>query len=784
MFESNPDAAALVAAAALAEIGKDPRPDHPSHLRLASPTPMTSGDDSRLIREATTKLLNTAQSGGSDTEDVADDDPTKGSLSSDEFGRFIRPPLPVRSEQNGKDKRGRLAWTDAKRADLKATLKRRRENIKREMDMRDAILEAQPELKALAKDLFLFADASQAPLVSAPATRAAASSETKDHDRFFAECVLSFAKQDDGNDPRPDKPFENFDRMTHEEILGKVDANLAIIKKMNSIIKEKEREGVSLKPTLIRVLADRIRWPDPTDFLDNCVLVGPMPPCTVYPMEFRRKMLRKNRKSRADLLRPSNVKKSNEKMIERVMSQDDIPHLGVMREEAKKLESKGKLRITSLAEFKKRKADDGRVTLLTPNFGVQQNGKVRQCTDNSERGSDINGACEIINKTILHDHRFLDDLMKRASKRWRRVKGWKSDLKGAYRQLPLDKIEREIGTMLLGDWVMTPTTLGFGSRAAVFHFTQFSLLMTTLVISLTATPALVYIDDEFGVLPDEDVKVSTKEDASGKRCMADALFDRARSLHELCGVELHPVNDEGKSVAPTYSLVILGIRITLHEGGYSVSVDEAKMESLRERIEQGIDCKLDRENTLKLAGALGFLAYGFRCRMARGYLAGLFDYCHGGAGPEAAKTGLIWWRENLHTAASRDDIIRHAVASGPTDYFLMCPDASKTHSGIVVLRGSFGPGWCSVRGHFCSERIPATITRVHSTNSPLRETCAIVHGILVNAPWLVERDVLVCGDCKPANVCIAAHGVLHWKHGSSAVRPISRSSLQVGYRDE
>jgi hypothetical protein len=661
-------------------------------------------------------------------------------------------------------------WNEKSKENFDRVRKRSLDWFAREYSTRDLIYRTHPRVKELASQLFLFADASRCPVVMPPKTRGKvttvipAGDKGQDRNRikdFFEDCVKSFADDFVGDDNRFDQLFECYEQLSNEEIIDKVDNNLRIIKEINSIIEEVEQEGVSIRPTIIRILADRIQWPDPTDFLENCILAGPMPPCSVYPIENRRKMLKKNKITRQHLMKPSRVRKTNDKMIDRVRKQlrgKGIPFISEMRMEALELCEKGKQTMMTLAEFLSSKHRDS--TLLTPNFAVNQMDKIRQCTDFSEAGSNVNGAAEITNKTILHDHRFLDNLLTRASKQWKTMKLWKSDLKGAYRQLPLKPEERRLGTMLLGEDVVTPIVLGFGSRAAVFHFTQFSLLMTTLVIAITATPTLVYIDDEFGVVPDEEVVIEGET-----RDMAGELYKRVRLLHELCGVDLHPcfkkdkdgvMKPTGKSVEPTKSLVILGLTVTLTEDGLTVSADKEKRERLILTLDRAISGDLDRDRAGRLAGALGFLAYGFKCRITRGYLGGLYNYQYGAVELGEIKVNLLWWRNILNKAFERKGVVDYKHKKTAFDFTLMCPDASVSHAGATVFRGRWDSisGMVKSRGHFTSIEIPRIVTERHTRNSPLRETCAILFGLLLNAGYFADHEVLILGDCHAANCAV------------------------------
>jgi hypothetical protein len=357
-------------------------------------------------------------------------------------------------------------------------------------------------------------------------------------------------------------------------------------------------------------------------------------------------------------------------------------------------------------------------------------------------------------------------MLKMASKRWKRIRLWKSDLKGAYRQLPLNEEERSLGTMLLGDWVVTPITLGFGSRAAVFHFTQFSLLVTSLTIALTAAPTLVYIDDEFGVVPEEPVVINGEEVDMG-----NALFDRVRDLHAAMGVDLHPVSsppkDDDKSVAPTRELVVLGLTVTLKGKGYLISANEEKKAKMKAELEEGIRGTLFRNRADKLAGALGFLAYGFRSRMARGYLRGIYDYHYSLVEIGKVKTNFLWWYHAIDEMYERNGIIEYDAVTGDMDFALMWADASTTNIGCVLAKGSRRGGATRVDSHFNSMPVPLRAAQLHKDNSPLREACGLLAAVLANGMWLKDREVLLLGDCRPANGTIA-------RGYSSSPNPVNR----------
>ena len=658
------------------------------------------------------------------------------------------------------------------------------ESDRRERELRDHLRMIHPRVLKLASELFLFADASLGPLIHRRENNIEASVPPRSRDEHDATAASAFIRnelqifrRDDGplKDPRMLQLFETIKDMSNEEIVVKVTNNVRIVKEMESLINEEPQEGVDLKPTLLRVLADRIRWPDPTDFLNNCVLIGLMPPSRVYPLETRSRMFKKNKITRSAFLKPKNVKKINQKARDRFASgAKQVLHLREMELENEKLKLQGKLRICSIAEFNSRAKDHLNPTILTPNFPVDQSDKIRQCSDYSSTGSGMNDATELLSRTVLHDHTFLDETIRLFRRRWNRIKLWKCDLKGAYRQLPLKPNERKIATMLLGDNVIEPMTLTFGSRAAVFHFTQFSLLVTTLSIALCAVPALVYIDDEFGPLPDEELPrhlqyggpeedckkhhgktipghedCKKEKDCKKQYGMAETLFYRNRELHFTMGVKLHPV-DGSKSVAPAKSVLILGIRMTVTEDGVSASVDDEKKLSLKRRIQTGLDGELHRDEACRLAGALGFLAYGFRSKLARGYLKPIYDFHFGIAPISETKGCFTWWMEVIDQQFSReDDIGQEARFQTQT---ILWSDASETHSGCVHFQRK--DEIASPHKGFTYCMIPPIITKKHTKNSPLREMFGIIAALLSNRLLVRNKMVMIFGDCTSANGAI------------------------------
>ena len=231
--------------------------------------------------------------------------------------------------------------------------------------------------------------------------------------------------------------------------------------------------------------------------------------------------------------------------------------------------------------------------------------------------------------------------------------------------------------------------------------------------------------------------------------MAETLFYRNRELHFTTGVKLHPV-DGKKSVAPAKSVLILGIRMTVTDNGVTASVDEEKKISLKRRIQSGLDGDLQRDEACRLAGALGFLAYGFKSKLARGYLKPIYDFHFGIAPLSETKGCFTWWKEVIdHQFRREDDIGQEARFRAQT---ILWSDASETHSGCVHFQRKDEVS--SPHKGFTYCMTPSIITKLHTKNSPLREMFGIIAALLSNRTLVRNRMVMIFGDCTSANGAI------------------------------
>jgi hypothetical protein len=535
------------------------------------------------------------------------------------------------------------------------------------------------ELEELIRNLHLFAQIERIPVVE-PTPKSRAATYEKDYvGTFFEECVDYFEPRLPPADDRHVQVLNAWESLGDAEVLRRTEENLNTIRKMRTLISERRVEGTDIRPRLIKALARAIGWPDETPFLDDCKLIGNMRN-SVYPIEFGGKQRRKGKFSRRHLI--ANVQKISEKVLRRASKRTETKHLETMKKEAFKLADEGKVEIESVASFIRRRAF---VThLLSPNFGVAQGSKIRMCTDYSSSGSGLNDACHIWNRCVLHDHSHMARMILFCGRKWKRIRLWKSDLRGAYRQLPLSARERRLGTMLLGDLVLLPLTLGFGARAAVFNFTAFSLLVTSIVTCITAAPTCVYIDDEFGVLPERSFFGGAKAPLD----TASRVFDSAQELHALMGVNCYPV-DLDKTFPPSDSIPILGLDVFTGEcGDFDVAIPAKKKAKIMDRIESGIRLELDREVAGKLAGQLCWVSFGTANKVGNNYIKPVYAFSYGEAGPERCVIGLVWWRSKIDEIAPGQRLRCDFSPKGQWKVFLAFSDASDWYVGGLLFRGS------------------------------------------------------------------------------------------------
>jgi hypothetical protein len=543
-------------------------------------------------------------------------------------------------------------------------------------------------LNDLLSQLKPFATIQRTPLVRPPSKQGKLSDEKESFCKYFDE-VMEYFSTEEGtvpDDDRFDQLINNtWEKLSDGEIISKIDHNLIIIRKIRGIINERQAEGTMIRPRLMKALARRISWPDRTEYLDCVCMAGDMR-CRAYPIEMRFKMKNKYRRTRRQLV--ASIRRTNDKMLHRV-SRGSSDHSAELRKQALDLAVKGKVEIHKTLDFIRTR----RVYthLLSPNFGVDQ-GKIRMCTDYSCTGSDLNSAANIGNRTVLHDHRFLDGMLRQFCPVFRRSLLWKADLKGAYRQLPLSPKERRLAAMLLDDLVIVPKTLGFGSRAAVHYFTQFSLLTTSLMICFIGLPVLVYIDDEFGILPNRgDARPSPPfrryHDPSA---FHSRLFTRVVEFHNIIGVEIYEIDGE-KTVAPSETVTILGLDFSVDCAEYSVSVPEGRKEKIRKRISCGIEGSLDVERAGRLCGQLGFICHAYQSRgqprIGGAYLRVIYDYHYGAIGIKQIRYALCWWWTMLDAIISRKMNIVPRSVCNQYEFALIFQDASDTHLGSLLAMG-------------------------------------------------------------------------------------------------
>jgi len=300
--------------------------------------------------------------------------------------------------------------------------------------------------------------------------------------------------------------------------------------------------------------------------------------------------------------------------------------------------------------------------------------------------------------------------------------------------------------MLLGDLILHPLTLGFGARAAVFNFTAFSLLITSIITCLAAAPTCVYIDDEFGCLPDRGATGGAKAPMD----TASRVFDKVQEMHALMGVDCYPV-DLDKTFPPSNNIPILGLNIAVLDGGdFDVAIPQKKRNKILERIETGIRLELDRETAGKLAGQLCWVCFGTANKVGNNYIKPLYAFSYGEAGPERCVIGLVWWRAKIGEIYPGQRLRCNFCSSSKWKVHLAFSDASDWYVGSLLFRSCLGEA--SV--HMCTVLLPEEHLALETKlGSSTREAIGCLTTMVVLGPLLTDQRILNLCDNSGAE-CI------------------------------
>ena len=196
---------------------------------------------------------------------------------------------------------------------------------------------------------------------------------------------------------------------------------------------------------------------------------------------------------------------------------------------------------------------------------------------------------------------------------------WKTDHKGAYRQVPVMPAHLQAMYITIfrpGDTrpqVARHAAMPFGAVGAVHGYQRVSEAMTHLGLYLLAVLVQHYVDD-FWI-------VDTVPNApSGHRAY--------RELMKLVGFQL----EESKTTSPAAQIELLGLGLQFGAAPgdpYRVRVTPARRKKLRTMIRDVLRAGvLSPGEAGKLAGRLGFAAGGLFGRVGRGYLRALYNRQH------------------------------------------------------------------------------------------------------------------------------------------------------------
>ncbi|KAF4648826.1 hypothetical protein FOZ61_002113, partial [Perkinsus olseni] len=194
------------------------------------------------------------------------------------------------------------------------------------------------------------------------------------------------------------------------------------------------------------------------------------------------------------------------------------------------------------------------------------------------------------------------------------IKWWKSDHAAAYRQVPCSVDSRKYTVILLKD-PDTGSVFGFyhlaqpfGASSSVINYCRVSQALAHIGRVVLAIPVINYLDDYFGV------ERSDTADSANRAWIW---------LHKVLGWRLN----DGKGLAPTRKIPVLGLDIAVIGDYLELSVPKDKSERIISSIEEVLDKdSLPTSQAHKLIGKLTFASGALDSTASRPFLRALHNF--------------------------------------------------------------------------------------------------------------------------------------------------------------
>ena len=230
----------------------------------------------------------------------------------------------------------------------------------------------------------------------------------------------------------------------------------------------------------------------------------------------------------------------------------------------------------------------------------------------------------------------------------------KSDIKAAYRSLPLAGSDLGLASVLLRNpggqlFIATQLAMPFGAVASVYAWDRLGAALAAILQEFLLIPCVRYVDDLFWV----DFVAASAE------CRLAAL-----ECIDLLGFTL----EESKTLAPSSCQTVLGIKVALVDNGVSLQYSPEPMkaalwvEEVSRTLKEG---DVDLVGLRKLTGRLSFAAWAMWGPAARCHLGGLHQQVRLWKAPLLlqAISDLEWWARELRFP-QQEPVLIYTDASG------------------------------------------------------------------------------------------------------------------------